>query len=193
MPRTTHCKNCNTPKEKTFIGKLCHPCYLIHQNSYYKQNKQTLIDKQREKRMIVAESKPPKKVLTVEEKLQKKAIQNEKTKLRNKFRFAFKQNVKKHRNPIKKNPDREIYCTNEVFGIDHSMFLNFDCLKDLPIEHLTIEHWINVEKEEEEYYKKVLNSHGGGGTGLRNDSYTKEDLEPEMETKNGKIRLHRYF
>lgn len=92
--------------------------------------------------------------------------------------------VRKPRKPVK---DFEIYCTNDVWGIDNNIFLNVDYLRYIPIEHLCTDYWINKEKELEEYWTEQFKGYGRAESVCISDkSYVNPDKEYGLQ-KDGTI------
>lgn len=193
--KVTHCKICNASKDEKFRGKLCHDCYLKNQNEYYRQNKEKVIAKQKEiylrKRLqedpTYIPFKDRKFKLSDEERIAKRRRYEERKRKNHAKREALRYHIKQalreqRRKPLRKNTDRESYCDNATWGIDHFMHLNVDTLKYCPLEQLTIEYWEQKEYDEQQYYKDLSKSTGaryvipkGNASYLRGDNELPED------------------
>lgn len=185
--RTYHCSVCNTPRVESFKGTRCKDCYNKYQKDYFKKNQQTLQSKKLEKLRKESAQTLHERTLA---KIAREKHNKEQQKIRAAFRYQFKK-VSIKRNPIKPNPDREIYCDNTTWQKDLNMHISFDNIRDCPKEHLNIRHWKDLERAEAEAYANIsIRGITDESNWLRNNSYTREELEPELLTRNGFIRFY---
>ncbi len=145
--RATHCMDCGIAREdcpEGFVGKRCKSkCRKIYMAQYYQDHAEHLSALNKRNQQLSAALKP-KKVRTKlpeDEKLRRRQKRNDTYNFRKKVKLYVANHPEIFtRPPITHNIDREIYENNEYFGTP-VFYLNFDAIKDCPLEHLSVEFW----------------------------------------------------
>lgn len=158
----TPCKICGESFNSEFIGRKCKNCSLEYSREYYNLHKDELKIRNKRNKELRASLQPPK------EKKSRRTYTHDEAKQRNKDRtniYNRRKQIKnyliKHpelhvRNPITRNPDREIYADNDLFTTP-IFYIDFHQLKHIPITYLQLEYWETLNKKNEQEMSDYIN------------------------------------
>lgn len=165
-----HCVKCLMPRRDSikFFGNVCNVCHKKRTRIYnhrfnYKVNNNPSAIKKRKTIYVIQEE-----IIT-----------------------DIKNNLKNRSNK-KKRVDREIYCNNLTWSRDNYYHFNFDNIMYCPMEHLTIEYWIEQERILEESIENASAKNERITMDKTTRRYLKKD-EVYGRKEDGSINFYPYY
>lgn len=177
-PTLPNCSKCNTPRNTTFRGNICKICRTQAHAEYVEKNKEKIQEYQKAyhaNRNTIVDNTEYQKAYY--EKKKETILEKRKRKLQPCSEYICKKLAKAaKRNPLKKRKDFETYVNNHDWEKDLIMHLNFDNIRDCPMEHLDIQHWIYEEKKWD-YQQTVQIDKDNNPYYIHKKSYEAPDIE----------------
>lgn len=201
----THCKQCGTPRNDSFAGKVCRPCRLINMAQYNLDHKEHINKKNSElrinRKLEIDPNYTPKVYRTKEEIKQAKKdnsksyYERHREAINQKANFVYKFRKLKEsgvfcRKPLHSKRDFETYTNNKTWSVDHNMHINFDILRTIPLDRLDVAYYDALEEQRKH---NAINAGYGEQIVPEPSDYTKKDKEyGRYLDKNGDEKIRFY-